>query len=150
MSLDGAYDEGNPFALILAGKLPAARIWEDEHVLAFMDVFPQAEGHALVISKTSRARNMLEMEPDALCRVMAAARRVAIAIRAALAPEGIQIMQTNGAAAGQTVFHLHVHVIPRAPGSGIGFVAGGYKGGMADQAELQALAARIAAHLPGA
>ena len=71
MSLNGAYDPDNIFARILRGEAPAVKVWEDDHVLAFMDVFPQSEGHVLVISRTSTARNLLEIEPEALARVVA-------------------------------------------------------------------------------
>ncbi len=146
MSLDGAYDDGNPFALILAGKLPSTRLYEDEHVLAFLDIQPQAKGHALVISKWSKARNILEMEEEALAQVMAATKIVATAIRKALNPDGLHIAQFNGAAAGQTVFHLHVHIVPRWAGEPTGFAAHG-QGGFADPGDLQALAEEIRAQL---
>ena len=113
MSLVGAYEESNVFARILRGELPKTPVREDDKTLAFLDVMPQAPGHTLVISKWSRARNILEMEEEALCEVMAATRTVAAAIRTALTPDGMVVVQTNGAPAGQTVFHLHVHIIPR-------------------------------------
>jgi histidine triad (HIT) family protein len=144
MSLNGVYDDGNIFARILRGEIPAARIAEDAETLAFMDAFPQSRGHALVIHKTSRARNLLDVEPASLTAVMGAVRRVARATRAALNPDGLLITQLNGAVAGQTVFHLHVHIIPRWEGVAMGRHGGT---GMADPAELRALAAEIAAHL---
>jgi histidine triad (HIT) family protein len=143
MSLDGVYDDSNVFARILRGEVPAARIAEDADTLAFMDAFPQSRGHCLVIHKASKARNLLEVEPAALCAVMVAARNVARAARAALKPDGLVITQFNGQAAGQTVFHLHVHIIPRWDGVPLGR----HGGGMADPDELRALAAEIAAHL---
>lgn len=112
MSLHGAYDHSNIFARIISGEIPAAKIYEDANVLAFMDAFPQTRGHALVISKTSQARNILEIEREALAHVMATTQRVARAINTALKPDGLIVKQFNGGAAGQTVFHLHVHVIP--------------------------------------
>lgn len=145
MSLDGAYDEGNAFALILAGRIPSTRLYENENTLSFLDIMPQARGHALVISKWSKARNLLEIEEAALAQVMATTRKVATAIRRALKPDGIQIAQFNGAPAGQTVFHLHVHILPRWEGDPKGFAAHG-EGGMADPAALQALADEIRAH----
>ncbi|MEK7343218.1 MAG: HIT family protein [Pseudomonadota bacterium] len=145
MSLDGTYDEGNVFALILAGKIPSTRLYEDAHTLSFLDIMPQTRGHALVISKWSKARNLLEIEDEALAQVMATTRKVATAIRRALNPDGIQIAQYNGAPAGQTIFHLHVHILPRWEGDPKGFVAHG-QGGMADAAALQALADEIRAH----
>ena len=98
MSLTGTYDPANIFARILKGEIPAVKVWEDDDVLAFMDVFPQSEGHVLVISKTSRARNLLEIEPEALARLTAATQRTARAVVKALSPEGFSIMQFNGEA----------------------------------------------------
>jgi len=144
MSLTAPYDPDNIFAKILRGEIPAVTIWEDDHVLAFMDVFPQSEGHALVISKTSTARTLLDIEPETLARLIAATQRTARAVDRALKPEGFQIMQLNGEAGGQTVFHLHFHVIPRwsdRPMKGHGHAP------MADAATLRALADRIAAAL---
>lgn len=144
MSLDGAYDEGNVFALILQGKLPSTKLFEDEHTYAFLDIQPQSRGHSLVISKWSKARNILEIEDEALSQVMATVKKVAIATRKALNPDGIHVAQFNGAPAGQTVFHLHVHIVPRWEGQQRGFVAHA-QGNFADPAELQALAEEIRA-----
>ncbi|CAN5150695.1 HIT family protein [soil metagenome] len=144
MSLTGPYDPANVFAKILRGEIPAARVWEDEDVLAFMDVFPQSKGHVLVISKTSTARNLLEMEPESLSRLTTAVQRTARAVVKALDPKGFLVMQTNGEASGQTVFHLHVHIIPRWE---VQPVAAHGQGAMADPETLRVLAARIAAAL---
>src|ERR1700689_5315288 len=111
MSLDGAYEDDNIFAKIVRGQIPAARICEDQATLAFMDAFPQSRGHSLVVHKASRARNLLDVERDALAAIMVATQRIARAVRLALKPDGIMVSQFNGSAAGQTVFHLHVHVI---------------------------------------
>lgn len=146
MSLEGSYDPANPFALIIEGKIPSTKLYEDEHTLAFLDIQPQSRGHALVISKWSKARNILEIEPDALAQVMATVQKVAQALRAALSPDGIHVAQFNGAVAGQTVFHLHVHIVPRWAGQPTGFVQHG-QGGSADPAALQALAGQVRAHL---
>ena len=113
MSLHGAYDTNNIFAKILRGDSPSVKVWEDDHVLAFMDVFPQSEGHVLIIAKQSQARNLLEIEPEVLVRVTAALQRTAKAVEKALKPEGLSILQFNGEAGGQTVFHLHFHIVPR-------------------------------------
>jgi histidine triad (HIT) family protein len=140
MSLTGAYDPNNIFAKILRGEAPAVKVWEDDDVLAFMDVFPQSEGHVLIVSKTSTARTLLEMEPEALAKLAAATQRTAKAVVKALAPDGVSIMQFNGEAGGQTVFHLHFHVVPRwadRPLKGHGHAP------MADAGELRALADRI-------
>jgi len=144
MSLDGTYDDGNIFAKILRGEMPSARVFEDEHVYAFMDVFPQAKGHTLVIPKHSAARNLLEEEPAVLSTLILGVQRVARAVRAALNPDGLVVTQFNGSTAGQTVYHLHFHIIPRWEGVALGRHAGG---GMADPAELKALAEQIAAKI---
>ncbi len=144
MSLDGAYDDQNIFARIIRGEAAAAKVYEDAHVLAFMDVFPQARGHCLVVSKASAARNLLDVAPEVLCRLMQDVQRVAGAVVAALNPDGVVITQFNGAVAGQTVFHLHVHIIPRwadQPLKGHGH------GQMADMAELRRIAEEIAAEI---
>jgi histidine triad (HIT) family protein len=145
MSLDGTYDHDNIFAKILRGEIPSARVFEDEHVYAFMDAFPQAKGHTLVIPKHSTARNLLEEEPEKLSALILGVQRIARAVRAAFEPDGVFVMQINGAPAGQTVFHLHFHVIPRWEG---GPALGRHAGGpMADPEELKALAAQIAAKI---
>jgi histidine triad (HIT) family protein len=144
MSLDGTYDPDNIFAKILRGDAPCAKVFEDDHVFAFMDVFPQGRGHTLVIPKHSTARNLLDEEPQLLGPLVLGVQRVARAVRAALKPDGITIMQLNGTAAGQTVFHPHFHVIPRWDGVAMGRHA---SGGMADPAELKALADQIAAKI---
>jgi len=144
MSLDGTYDAGNIFAKILRGEAPAARVFEDDHVLAFMDVFPQGRGHTLVIPKHSTARNLMDEEPQVLSELILGVQRVTRAVRAALKPDGILVTQFNGATAGQTIFHLHFHIIPRWEGVALGRHA---SGGMADPAELKVLAEQIAAQI---
>jgi len=144
MSLDGTYDDGNIFAKILRGEMPCARVFEDEHVFAFMDVFPQARGHTLVIPKHSHARNLLDEEPAVLCELILGVQRVVRAVRSALNPDALVITQFNGAVAGQTVYHLHFHIIPRWEGVALGRHA---SGAMADPVELKALAEQIAAKI---
>jgi len=144
MSLDGVYDDQNIFAKIVRGEAPAVKIYEDHAVLAFMDVFPQSRGHCLVVSKTSRARNLLDVEPDVLCKLMSDVQRIGRAVVAALNPDGVVITQFNGSPAGQTVFHLHVHIIPRWIDQPL---KGHSQGQMADMAELKALAEQIAAKI---
>lgn len=144
MSLHGAYDPDNIFAKILRGDMPSVKVWEDDDVLAFMDVFPQSEGHVLIVSKTSTARNILEIEPEALAKLTAAMQRTARAVEKALKPEGLSLMQFNGDAGGQTVFHLHFHIVPRwsdRPMKGHGHAP------MADAEQLKILAEKIAAAL---
>ena len=140
MSLDGGYDRENIFAKILRGDMPATKVFEDETVLAFMDVFPQSRGHVLVVPK-AEARNLLDVEPEVLRELVVRVQRVARAVREALKPDGLTVMQFNGAAGGQTVYHLHFHVIPRWEGEPLGR----HGGGMADQTELAELAQQIAA-----
>lgn len=144
MSLDGTYDPDNIFAKILRGEAPCARVFEDDHVLSFMDVFPQVKGHTLVIPKHSTARNLLEEDPKILSPLILGVQRVARAVRAALEPDGIVITQFNGATAGQTVFHPHFHILPRWEGVAVGRHA---SGGMADLNELKDLAEKIAAKI---
>jgi histidine triad (HIT) family protein len=144
MSLDGTYEDGNIFAKILRGEMPSAKVFEDGEVFAFMDVFPQAKGHTLVIPKHSKARNMLEVEPEVLTTLILGVQRVTRAVRAALNPDGIVVTQFNGAASGQTIYHLHFHIIPRWEGVALGRHA---SGGMADPAELKVLAEQIAAKI---
>ena len=143
MSLAGDYDVANIFARILAGEVPATKLYEDGETLAFLDAFPQARGHALVIHKHSRARTLLDVEPAALTAIMATAQKLARALVAALAPDGLQLIQYNGTAAGQTVFHLHVHLVPRWAGGATGLPDG--QRGMADQKRQAALAETIRA-----
>jgi histidine triad (HIT) family protein len=142
LSLDGTYDRDNIFAKILRGEMPAAKVFEDERALALMDVFPQSRGHTLVVPKTE-ARNLLDVDAEALSALMVRVQKVARAVREALKPDGLAISQFNGTAGGQTVFHLHVHIIPRWEGEPLGR----HGGGMADQQELAELAQRIAAEL---
>ena len=144
MSLDGEYDGDNVFAKILRGDIPAAKVFEDGHVLAFMDAFPQSRGHLLVISKESKARNILDVEPQVLSHLILDVQRMARAVRAALDPDGIVIQQFNGDAGGQTVFHLHFHIIPRWANQPLRRHG---EGGMADPSELAALARQIAAEI---
>jgi histidine triad (HIT) family protein len=106
-----AYDSNNPFARIVRGELPCIRIFEDERTLAFMDIMPQTEGHALIVPKRA-GENLLDTEPDDVVAAMLTTRRVAAAIDRAFEPKGIIITQFNRPVAGQTVFHLHFHVIP--------------------------------------
>jgi histidine triad (HIT) family protein len=141
MSLDGAYDASNIFAKIVRGEMPAAKVFEDADTLAFMDVFPQARGHTLVIHKSATARNLLDIEPAPLQALILTVQRVTRAVRVALTPDGVLVSQFNGASAGQTIYHLHFHIIPRWEGVAVGRHAGGV---MADTAELADLARRIA------
>jgi len=137
-----SYDRNNIFARILRGEIPAARVYEDEHTLAFMDVMPQSEGHALVIPKVE-AENLFDLTPDALTHLVHTTQRVARGVKAAFAPAGLMIAQLNGAGAGQSVFHIHFHVIPRHAGADMKLHARD----MVEMAVLEEHAARIRAAL---
>ena len=125
------YDDNNIFAKILRGEIPCHRIYEDEATLAFMDVMPQVDGHVLVIPKAP-SRNLLDADPAVLGPLMLTVQKVAIAARQAFGAEGVLVKQYNEPAAGQTVFHLHVHVLPRKEGTEIR----PHTGKMADNALL--------------
>jgi histidine triad (HIT) family protein len=145
MSLIGQYDSDNIFAKIIRGELPCFKIYEDEDVLAFLDLFPQSYGHSLVIPKRAAARNILEIDTDNLAKVMTTVQKVAQALVDELQPAGVQVAQFNGAPAGQTVFHIHMHVIPRFEGEGLGIHAAN----KADPVELEKLQARLSKRLQG-
>ena len=141
MSLDGAYDDANIFARIVRGEIPCAKVWEDDKVLAFMDAFPQVRGHTLVVHKHSKARTLLDIEPQPLGELIAGVQKVTRALRRALTPDGLVVTQFNGAPAGQTIFHLHFHILPRWEGQPLG----AHGGGQAEPGELQRLAREIGA-----
>jgi histidine triad (HIT) family protein len=107
-----AYDETNIFARILRGDVPCHKVYEDDVSLAFMDVMPQADGHVLVLPK-SPARNILDADPEMLGKLIARVQKIALAVKEALAADGLTILQYNEPAGGQTVFHLHFHILPR-------------------------------------
>lgn len=112
---DATYDSNNIFAKILRGEIPCHKVYEDEQTLAFMDVMPQAEGHLLVIPKAA-SRNMLDAEPETLAALIPVVQKLANAAKEAFDADGISIAQFNEPAAGQTVYHLHFHIIPRKDG----------------------------------
>lgn len=143
MTLHAAYDPDNIFAKILRGEMPYVKVFEDEVALAFMDVFPQSDGHTLVIPKGVEARNLLDMPSVLLSEYMQRVQRVAIAVERALVPDGVTVTQFNGAAAGQTVFHLHFHIIPRWAAKPLGR----HGGDMADPSDLEAIAEKIRSKL---
>ncbi len=136
------YDPSNIFAKILKGELPCHKVHEDENALVMMDIFPQSKGHALIIPKVA-SRNLLDADPATLSSVMPLVQRVARAVKVATNADGVRLVQFNEAPAGQTVFHLHFHVIPVYEGTALG----AHGGGKADDGELAALAKDIAAHL---
>ena len=137
-----AYDNNNIFARIVRGEIPCHKVYEDAETLAFMDIMPQAEGHTLVVPKAA-GEDIFMTPPDAVAAAVRTAQKVARAIKKAFSPPGIMIAQLNGPAAGQSVFHLHFHVIPRYHGKDLGIHAAD----PADQVTLAAHAARIRAAL---
>jgi histidine triad (HIT) family protein len=132
------YDPNNVFAKVLRGELPSHKIYEDEDTLAFLDIMPRAEGHALVITK-EKATNLFDVSPESLAKLLAVVQKLAPQIKEAVGADGVLIAQYNGAAAGQTVFHLHVHIIPRKAGTELK----PHSGKMEDQTKLAATAAKI-------
>lgn len=116
------YDDSNIFARILRGEVPSVKVFEDDTVLVMMDIFPQSRGHTLVIPKAA-SRNLLDADADALATAAAYLPRLARAVKAATGADGIRLAQFNEAPAGQTVFHLHFHIIPRSEGLQLKFHA---------------------------
>ena len=106
-----AYDANNVFAQILEGKMPAHKVFENDHTLAFLDIMPVSVGHTLIVPK-AEAENILELENEPGSEVFKTTKKVAHGIQASLNPTGLIITQLNGADAGQTVFHYHMHIIP--------------------------------------
>jgi histidine triad (HIT) family protein len=137
-----AYDPANIFGKIIRGEIPAHKVYEDGEVLVMMDIFPQSKGHTLVIPKAA-SRNLFDADPAVLAKAVAHVQRVANAVHAAMGADGVRIAQFNEAPAGQSVFHLHFHVIPVYDGVELGR----HGGGKADDAELAAQAKAIAAAL---
>ena len=136
------YNDANIFAKILRGEIPAVKLHEDDHTLAFMDVMPQAPGHLLVIPKAP-SRNLLDADPDVLARTIPVVQKLAKAAKTAFEADGVFIAQFNEPAAGQTVFHLHFHVIPRHEGVALK----PHSGDMEDMAVLESNAEKIRAAL---
>ena len=110
-----SYDPDNVFAKILRAEAPAFKVYETDHALAFMDIMPQVPGHTLVIPK-DHAEGLLDADPDILASTIQVVQIVAGAVKRAFESPGIMIAQLNGAAAGQTVFHMHFHIMPRSEG----------------------------------
>ena len=133
-----AYDPNNIFAKILKGEIPCHKIYEDGDTLAFLDIMPRTEGHALVITK-QKAPDLYGISPEGLAKLMAVVQKLAPQIQKAVGADGVLVQQFNGAAAGQTVFHLHVHIVPIKDGVPLK----PHAGQMADQAELAATAEKI-------
>ena len=132
------YDDSNIFAKILRGEAPAFSVYENEHCLAFLDAMPQSDGHTLILPK-SKATNLFDIEPGILQTLIVATQHVARGVRKAFEPDGIRLMQFNGSAAGQTVFHCHMHILPCYEGK----AARGHGRDFADADTLERHAAMI-------
>jgi histidine triad (HIT) family protein len=143
--MTSTYDPDNIFAKILRGEIPSTRVYENDSVVAFMDVMPQAEGHTLVVPKAA-SRNVRDADPAMLGPLMAAVQKIARAVKQAFNADGVTVIQFNEPAAGQTVFHLHFHVIPRFDGVPLR----PHSGKMEEAAVLQANAEKIRAALRSA
>lgn len=136
------YDPHNPFARILRGELPCIKVYEDAHTLAIMDIMPQAPGHVLVLPKEG-AVELFGLSDDAAAACIRTTKKVAAAVKAAMGAPGIMVAQFNGSAAGQTVPHVHFHIVPREQAAALmphATVA-------ADAGQLREIAARIVAAL---
>lgn len=137
-----AYDRTNIFARILRGEIPCVKVYEDDRTLAFMDVMPQAEGHVLVVPKED-AETIFDLSPEAAAALIGTTQRIAKAVKKALTTPGLMLVQLNGPAAGQSVNHVHFHIIPRTAGIDLKFHARD----MVPPALLEPIAAKIRAAL---
>lgn len=133
-----AYDLNNVFAKILRGELPCAKVFEDAGTLAFMDIMPSTAGHTLVIPKEP-AETIFDLSGSAASALIATTQRIARAVKAAFECPGVMLVQLNGAAAGQSIAHVHFHVLPRSEGLDLKL----HGRAQADARELEAIAARI-------
>lgn len=133
-----AYDSNNIFARIVRGEIPCVKVYEDARTLAFMDVMPEAEGHVLVVPKED-AQDILDLSADGLTAMMATVQHVAKAVDAALTPDGILLKQYNRAPAGQSIFHVHFHIVPRWEGVPLA----PHGKAVVDAAKLEPIAAKI-------
>ena len=137
-----AYDTNNIFAKILRGEVPSVKVYEDDKTIAFMDVMPQADGHTLVIPKEP-AENIFELSPEGAAAMVRTTQKVAKAVKKGLDAPGIMLFQLNGKAAGQSVFHVHFHIVPRSGGVDLKLHARG----MESPDKLKAIAEKIKAAL---
>jgi len=133
-----AYDESNIFAKILRGELPSFRVYEDDQTLGILDVMPQSDGHTLILPKAP-AENIFDLDPAMAAAMIRTTQTVARALRDAFHPDGMLLKQFNGEAAGQTVFHIHMHIIPVYAGQAMRR----HSHGMADTAVLERHAEQI-------
>lgn len=132
------YDNDNIFAKLLRNEIPSIRVYEDQHAVAIMDVMPQAPGHVLVIPRAP-SRNLLDADPDVLAKTIPIVQKLARAVKTAFDADGVYVAQFNEPAAGQTVYHLHFHVIPRHEGVALKR----HSDGMEDMDVLKANAEKI-------
>jgi histidine triad (HIT) family protein len=132
------YDSQNIFAKILRGEIPSVKVYEDAKTLAFMDVMPEADGHVLVVPKEG-AETILDLSPEGMAAMMATTQKVARAVDRALSPDGILLKQYNRPAAGQSVFHVHFHIVPRW--EGVSLAPHGKV--MVEASQLEPIAAKI-------
>jgi histidine triad (HIT) family protein len=113
-----AYDDQNIFAKIIRGEAPCFKVHEDENTIVFMDIMPRSRGHTLIVPKAA-SRNLLDAQPSTLAAVIDMAQRVALAVKKAFQPDGVMLVQFSESAAGQTVFHLHFHIVPAYAGTAL-------------------------------
>lgn len=137
-----AYDKDNVFARIVRGEIPCHKVYEDVDTLAFMDIMPQADGHTLVVPKVA-GEDIFSTPPESVAAAVRTVQKVAGAVKKAFGPPGVMVAQLNGSAAGQSVFHLHFHIIPRHAGKDLRIHAAA----QADHKLLAEHAARIRAAL---
>lgn len=133
-----AYDSNNVFAKILRGEIPSFKIYEDDKCYAFLDAMPQADGHTLVVPK-EEAENIFDLSPEGAAHLIQVVQKVAKAVKTGMHAPGIMIAQLNGSEAGQSVFHIHFHIIPRVGGVNLGM----HSGDLADPEKQKAIAAKI-------
>ncbi len=137
------YDPNNIFAKILRGELPKVAVYEDDKTLALMDIMPSIEGHTLVITKEP-AISILDLSPEGAAALITTTQKIAKAVKTALAPPGIMLVQLNGAAAGQSIPHIHFHILPRSEGLDLKL----HGRAMVKPEILEPIAAKIRAALP--
>jgi histidine triad (HIT) family protein len=137
-----AYDSNNIFARILRGELPKVAVYEDDFTLALMDIMPSVEGHTLVITKEP-AEGILDLSPEGAAALIKTTQKVAKAVKKGLDAPGVMLVQLNGVAAGQSIPHVHFHILPRSEGLDLKL----HGRGMAKPEALETVAAKIRAAL---
>jgi histidine triad (HIT) family protein len=138
-----AYDSNNIFAKILRGEIPCTKVYEDEYTLAFMDIMPQADGHTLVISKEP-AETILDLSPEGAAAWIHSVQKVSKAVKTAMNVDGFVLMQLNGVSAGQSVPHVHFHILPTSLGT---LMTRAHGAQMGDMQQIQGFAEKIKAVL---